>query len=88
MLDIFPLGGRSTPEYTVSDYSALESGFRHLVSLTGVYIDPYGNTRLYPDHQRLLISYWKDNDHPEVRRLSAYLEEGSSREITLMFEGD
>ncbi|ELY4324005.1 hypothetical protein DOX44_003785 [Cronobacter turicensis] len=35
----------------------LEVLFLFLKEKTGVYVDPYGKTRIYPEHQKILIKY-------------------------------
>lgn len=80
--------GKDKHPYILDDIAPFEKGFAYLKSKTGVVIDPYGNTRLYPDHQRLLLAYWKDDDRPEVRRFASYLATAASRDVILFFSGD
>ena len=78
------------PKYTLvdRDSSLFEAAFSDLQEKTGVFIDPYGTTRIYPDHQRLLISFLSGSFHPTVRAFVAYLAEAASRDAALLANGD
>ncbi|WP_378146727.1 hypothetical protein ACFJGV_03010 [Cnuibacter sp. UC19_7] len=41
--------------YALRDFSSVEAAFEQLRSATGVFIDRYGRSRLYPDHQTMVV---------------------------------
>jgi hypothetical protein len=65
----------SKPHLTL-DYKTvqlLNDAFLYLKEKTGIYIDPYGKTRIYPDHQRILIHYLLDNKDNQIKKIIAFL---------------
>jgi len=50
--------GREGRTFSLDNYGLFRPGFEFLHSKTGVYIDEYGDVRVYPAHQRILLEYW------------------------------
>jgi hypothetical protein len=76
-------------EISRSDFLLLEESICALKEKTGVYIDPYGDTKLYPDHGKILLSLMdskKTNDN--VRRLLNIIQESIDKDELLFFIGD
>jgi hypothetical protein len=76
-------------EISRSDFLLLEESICALKEKTGVYIDPYGNTKLYPDHGMILLElmvFKKINDN--VIRLLNIIQESIDRDEILLFVGD
>lgn len=92
MLDISYLsdvdGTRSSLVLNDKTIQLLADAFRYLKEKTGVYIDPYGTTRVYPDHQRILISYLTDNNDPEIKKIMTYFEKSASCSEVLIIDGE
>ena len=98
MLDVYFLadylsGSKAVPAqkdriFSLDDFSLFKPGFEFLRSKTGVEIDEYGDTRLYPDHQRLLLDYWKDDLNLSVRKFAAFLTLAVNDNEVLLFIGD
>lgn len=74
--------------FGLDNYDLFKPGFEFLRSKTGVGIDEYGDTRLYPDHQRFLLEYWKDEKNERVRRFASFLLQAINENETLLFIGD
>ncbi|PIT15212.1 hypothetical protein [Snodgrassella alvi] len=80
----------SKPSLTL-DYKTtqlLNDAFLYLKEKTGIYIDPYGKTRIYPDHQRILINYLVKNKDNEIKKLVAFLSEAISKDEVIIADGD
>ncbi len=59
--------------------SSVKPAFRELQRCTGVNIDPYGDSRISPDHARLLIKSIAATDtasNPDVRAFVEMLGQG------------
>ena len=74
--------------FSLDNYDLFEPGFEFLRSKTGVYIDEYGDARLYPEHQRLLLKYWKDDKSERVRSFASFLSRAIDENEVLLFIGD
>lgn len=79
--------------------SLLEPLFLQLKYRTGIVLDPYADTRLGPDHQRILIQavqQWVEQTDLNRNKqqtlayieFSCYLKASSSQEISLIAYGD
>ncbi|WP_198227976.1 MULTISPECIES: hypothetical protein [unclassified Gilliamella] len=66
----------------------LTDAFFHLEKKTGIYIDPYGTTKVYPDHQKILINYLSNNNDNEIKELLVYFREAVSQDEIILAEGD
>ena len=73
MLEVKYLSSANNELFTIEDAILLEDGFNYLKSKTGGYIDPYGDTYLYPDHQQILLDFWKDSNSEEIKCFCTYL---------------
>ena len=74
--------------FGLDNYDLFRPGFEFLRSKTGLYIDEYGDARLYPDHQRLLLEYWKDDKNECVRGFVSFLSRAIDENEVLLFIGD
>ena len=81
-------GGK--PSLLLSDKSIelLNDALFYLEKKTGIYIDPYGTTKVYPDHQKILINYLSNNKDNEIKKLLAYLKEAVSQDEVILADGD
>jgi hypothetical protein len=66
----------------------IENCFFYLKEKTGIYIDPYGRTRVYPDHQRILINYLKNTKDKEVIDFINFLTIASNEDEVIIADGD
>ena len=80
----------SKPSLLLSDKSVelLNDALFYLEKKTGIYIDPYGTTKVYPDHQKILINYLSNNKDNEIKKLLAYLKEAVSQDEVILADGD
>lgn len=85
---VYLLNPGEHPVFVIRNMMALESGFTFLKSKTGVYVDPYGDTRLYPAHQKILADYWAQSNDSEILNFRNYLLEAISGAHPLLFVGD
>lgn len=76
------------PRFAIQNFALFAEGFNHLRAKTGVFIDPYGDSRLYPDHQRLLAAFWHKSKEPEIQAFLAYMTQSIQDDYTLLFIGD
>ena len=81
-------GGK--PSLLLSDKSVklLDDALFYLEEKTGIYIDPYGTTKVYPDHQKILINYLSNNKDDEIEKLLAYFREAVSQDEIILADGD
>ncbi|WP_336282325.1 hypothetical protein [Cronobacter dublinensis] len=67
----------------------LEDAFLFLKEKTGVYVDPYGKTRIYPEHQKILIKYLKSkNKDDDITAFVAFLSSSMSQDEVIIADGD
>jgi hypothetical protein len=66
----------------------IEASFLDLKNKTGIYIDPYGKTRVYPEHQKILIDYLSDFKDEDVVSLVNYLIEARAGNEVIIADGD
>ena len=80
----------SKPSLFLSDKSVklLDDALFYLEEKTGIYIDPYGTTKVYPDHQKILINYLSNNNDNEIKELLVYFREAVSQDEIILAEGD
>ena len=80
----------SKPSLFLNDKSVelLSNAFLYLEKKTGIYIDPYGTTKVYPDHQKILINYLSDNENNEIKKILAYFREAISQDEVILADGD
>lgn len=81
-------GGK--PSLLLSDKSVelLGDALFYLEEKTGIYINPYGTTKVYPDHQKILINYLSNNKDDEIKKLLAYFREAVSQDEIILADGD
>ena len=81
-------GGK--PSLLLSDkiVKLLDDALFYLEEKTGIYINPYGKTKVYPDHQKILINYLSNNKDDEIKKLSAYFREAVSQDEIILADGD
>ncbi|EKE4264387.1 hypothetical protein OUR91_004082, partial [Escherichia coli] len=60
----------------------------YLKEKTGVYIDPYGKTRIYPEHQKILINYLAKIKDTDVINFINFLIKASSENEIIIADGD
>ena len=80
----------SKPSLLLNDKSIklLNDALFYLEKKTGIYIDPYGTTKVYPGHQKILINYLSNNKDNEIKKLLAYLREAISQDEVILADGD
>lgn len=66
----------------------LERAFYYLKEQTGIYIDPYGKTRIYPDHQKILINYLINTKDSEVNNFVNFLIKASNENEIIIADGE
>lgn len=66
----------------------LESPFLYLKEKTGIYIDPYGKTKIYPEHQRILINYMAKIKDADVIKFTYFLIKASDENEIVIADGD
>lgn len=66
----------------------LENSFCYLKEKTGISIDPYGKTRIYPDHQKILISYLAKSKDSDIINFINFLVKASNENEIIIAEGD
>ena len=81
-------GGK--PSLLLSDkiVKLLDDALFYLEEKTGIYIDLYGTTKVYPDHQKILIKYLSNNKDDEIKKLLAYFREAVSQDEIILADGD
>ena len=62
--------------------------FALLQEKTGIDIDPYGKSRLYPDHARLVLAALADSPQPVLREFRQVLQAAIDNNVVLHFCGD
>ena len=73
-----------------SDVRLLEREISLLKEKTGVYIDPYGTTKVYPDHCKILLEAILRNkkEGGNIINFIGVIKESIKQEDVLVFEGD
>ncbi|MDX5631119.1 MULTISPECIES: hypothetical protein [unclassified Brenneria] len=92
MLDLSYLSDNdgTKPSLMLNDKIVRKAGssFLHLKNKTGVYVDPYGKTRIYPDHQKILIDSLADFKDKEIVAFIEYLNEAMKNDEVIIADGD
>ncbi|WP_041411680.1 hypothetical protein [Serratia sp. FGI94] len=92
MLDLYYLSDSdgTKPSLILTDkvLRKIEASFLKLKNKTGVYIDPYGKTRVYPEHQKILIDDLSDFKDEDVVSLVNYLIEARNDNEVIIADGD
>ena len=55
---------------------------------TGLFIDPYGTTRLSPDHGKLVLAYLEREACPSCKDVITILKKAVGNNLWLILEGD
>ncbi|EOI3446291.1 hypothetical protein ACMSWW_004384 [Cronobacter turicensis] len=56
---------------------------------TGVYVDPYGKNRIYPEHQKILIKYLESKSKDgDVAAFVEFLLSSISQDEVIIADGD
>ncbi|WP_158534271.1 hypothetical protein [Paracidovorax avenae] len=55
---------------------------------TGVFIDPYGKCKIYPDHLKIIIGTLEGNRIDVVSRFVDFLKEAVNQQEVLTADGD
>ncbi|OCG19405.1 hypothetical protein A9G29_03295 [Gilliamella sp. Fer2-1] len=66
----------------------LDHAFTYLRQKTGIMIDPYGQTRIYPDHQKILINLLHQHNDSEIQKLVLLFKQASSEDEIILADGD
>ena len=93
MMDLVWLDDRlGSPVVQLSDddLSKLDQERAYLRSKTGVWLDPYSDTRLAPDHAKLLVNAIRSARHKgdNIDRLARALDQSVAMDRWLMAIGD
>lgn len=94
IMDVFWLDDSKQIELVKIEFGEYQRVFRHveeLSKMTGVFIDPYGDTRLSPEHAhilRKLILEDRSLDGSMNSNLLEVLREAESEDRWLLFSGD
>ncbi|WP_017347505.1 hypothetical protein [Pantoea sp. A4] len=92
MLDLSYLSDNdgTKPSFILNDRTIkkIEIAFLYLKNNTGVYIDPYGKTRIYPDHQKMLIDALKSFKDKEIFSLIEYFNHAIENDEVIIADGD
>jgi hypothetical protein len=83
----------TTPLFTITDelYNTLTSSLTTFEEKTGIFIDPYGDTRLSHQHAALLLKIINEevaNKQPAVTAFAGFLEQISRSQTDAMLIGD
>ncbi|BDR57662.1 hypothetical protein [Xylocopilactobacillus apicola] len=80
----------SKPSLALKDKTIqlLEDAFLDLKEKTGIYIDPYGKTRIYPAYQKILLDYLSDNKDEEIKKLVTFFAESICQDEVIVADGD
>lgn len=74
---------------STSDIHLLEKELFLLKEKTGIYIDPYGTTRLYPDHGKILLNAIEHRKNVKnIISLMKIIQDFIEKDEVLIFEGD
>jgi len=73
-----------------SDVRLLEMEIYFLKEKTGVYVDLYGTTKLYPDHSKILLEVILKNkkEGKNIINFINVIKESIKQDDVLVFEGD
>ena len=77
-------------EFSIKDNELplFEPSFYDLRDKTGIFIDPYGRTKIYPDHQKILVKFLEKNNNRRVADFITFLKKSIAHEALLLADGD
>jgi len=81
-------GNKPFIELSLSELDFFGEAFNHLKKKTGIFIDPYGDTRIYPDHQRIVIDFLAATKDKRAIKLREFFKVASDRDEVLLASGD
>lgn len=93
-IHFYKKGDTKTSLFHLSDdeYAILEHVFEEFRSKTGIYIDPYGNARLYPANFKLLktIAWQKFNGREEstMKNFIRFMDSVIAEDLSIDAAGD
>ena len=70
------------------DIDILEDAFIYLKKKTGVYIDPCGDTKIYPDHQRMVMDFLAASRDKRIIKFREFFKAASDMNEVLFACGD
>lgn len=73
--------------YVNPDEENIEAMINVLRQKTGIFIDPYGDTTLYPSHQKFLIAYLEEFPRKNIELVN-FLKESSALDAIVYCVGD
>lgn len=73
--------------YVNPDEENIEAMINVLRQRTGIFIDPYGDTKLYPSHQKILIAYLEKFPRKNIELVN-FLKESSALDTIVYCVGD
>ena len=73
--------------YVNPDEENIEAMINVLRQRTGIFIDPYGDTKLYPSHQKILIAYLEKFPRKNIELVN-FLKESSALDAIVYCVGD
>ncbi|KOC91623.1 hypothetical protein [Winslowiella iniecta] len=78
------------PSFIIKDaeLNIFEEAFIYLKEKTGIYIDPYSKTRVYPSHQGILIEYFNKSVEKRAKEFVEYLKISQKKDEVLIADGD
>lgn len=92
MLDISYLSDEDNerPSFVIKDaeFKLFDAAFSTLKQQTGVYIDPYGTSRIYPSHQQTLIQLLSKSREGRVVEFVTFLKASSAADEVLIADGE
>ena len=80
--------GRVSGALADADLALCVPAFTILEKKTGVFIDPYGDTRLYPDHARIVLAALPDANAEGILAFRRNLESAVQNRSVIHFLGD
>ncbi len=85
MLKLFYPSTSGTQEFFLdADDPSIAGMIEHLRSKTGVYLDPYADSRLYPAHQTLCIAFLRGQSAPHTDFIAFLQEAAAQNEVHCM----
>ena len=73
--------------YVNPDEENIEAMINVLRQRTGIFIDPYGDTKLYLSHQKILIAYLEEFPRKNIELVN-FLKESSALDAIVYCVGD
>ena len=92
MLDISylsdALGDKPSLQLSDAEVNRVQGAFNELREKTGLYIDPYGRSRIYPRQQKMLIALLLQDIDRDARGFVDFLKGSSEADEVLLVDGD